>query len=76
MRSNITLEAVQLIRQILADYPATFTAKDLETTQGFLIKSNARAFETAGAKLDLLQDISTYGWPYDYVRQRVPQGTR
>ena len=70
VRSNITLEAVQLIRQILADYPATFTAKDLETTQGFLIKSNARAFETAGAKLDLLQDISTYGWPYDYVRQR------
>ncbi len=70
VRSNITLEAVRLIRQILSDYPATFTPQDLQTTQGFLIKSNARAFETAGAKLSLLKNISAYGWSYDYVKQR------
>jgi zinc protease len=70
VRSNVTLEAAQLIKSILADYPKTFTAKDLETTQGFLIKSNARAFETAQAKLNMLDNIGKYGWKYDYVKER------
>lgn len=70
IRSNATLEATQLIKKILQDYPATFTDKDLETTQSFLIKSNARAFETAGAKLNMLENIGKYGWKYDYVKDR------
>ncbi|HUF05546.1 MAG TPA: pitrilysin family protein [Aridibacter sp.] len=70
VRTNVTLESVQLVKSILDQYPSTFTEGDLETTKGFLIKSNARAFETAGAKLGMLENISTYGWPYDYVKQR------
>jgi zinc protease len=70
VRTNVTLESAQLIKQILDAYPTTFTAKDLETTQGFLIKSNARAFETAGAKLNMLENIGKYGWKYDYVKDR------
>ncbi|MDZ7771182.1 MAG: pitrilysin family protein [Balneolaceae bacterium] len=70
VRSNVTYESAELIRQILADYPDTFSEEDLATTKSFLLKSNARAFETLGAKLGMLQDISAYGWPYDYVRQR------
>jgi zinc protease len=70
VRSNVTLEAAQLIKSILQDYSKTFTAKDLETTQGFLIKSNARAFETAQAKLNMLDNIGKYGWKYDYVKDR------
>lgn len=42
----------------------------MQTTQGALIKSNARAFETAGAKLNMLENISKYGWKYDYVKDR------
>lgn len=70
VRSNVTFESLELIKQILDDYPKNYDSKDLETTQSFLIKSNARAFETAGAKGNLLENISTYGWPYDYVKQR------
>lgn len=70
IRSNVTLEAAQLIKKILQDYPSTFTDRDLETTQSFLIKSNARAFETAGAKLNMLENIGKYGWKYDYVKDR------
>lgn len=70
IRTNVTLEAAQLIKQILDDYPKNFGEKDLETTKGFLIKSNARTFETAGAKLNLLDNISKYGWDYNYVKQR------
>ena len=70
VRSNVTLESAQLIKQILENYGRNFSAKDLETTQGFLIKSNARAFETAGAKLGMLNNISKYNWRPDYVKMR------
>lgn len=70
VRSNVTLESTQLIKQILEDYGSNYTEQDLKTTKGFLIKSNARAFETAGAKLNMLENISTYNWDYDYVKKR------
>lgn len=70
VRSNVTLESAQLVKKILEDYAANFSEADLETTKGFLIKSNARAFETANAKLNMLDNISSYGWKPDYVKQR------
>jgi zinc protease len=70
VRTNVTLESAQLIKSILQDYPKNYSENDLETTKSFLIKSNARAFETAGAKLDMLENISKYGWKYDYVKDR------
>lgn len=70
VRSNVTLESAQLIKSILQDFGKNYSEKDLETTQSFLIKSNARAFETSGAKLNMLENISKYGWKYDYVKGR------
>jgi zinc protease len=70
VRTNVTLESAQLVKDILQSYGKNFSASDLETTKSFLIKSNARAFETAGAKLNMLENISKYGWKYDYVKER------
>ena len=70
VQSKVTLEAMELIKSIVDEYGATFTPSDLETTRSFLLKSNARAFETARAKLGMLEDISAYNWDYDYVKQR------
>lgn len=70
IRSNVTLEALQLIKTVLDDYPTTFSEADLATTKSFLIKSNARAFETSGAKLGMLDNISKYGLKHDYVKER------
>lgn len=70
VRSNVTLESTQLVKKILQDYAPTYSEADLETTRNFLVKSNARAFETAGAKLDMLDNISKYGWRADYVKDR------
>ncbi len=70
VRSNVSLEAAQLIKKILQEYPSTYTQADLATTQSFLIKSNARAFETSNAKLSMLDNISKYGWKADYVKDR------
>ncbi len=70
VRSNVTYESTQLVKDILEDYGENYSAKDLETTKSFLIKSNARAFETAGAKLGMLQNMSRYGWSNDYIKER------
>jgi zinc protease len=70
VRSNVTLESAQAVQKILEEYPTTFSDKDLETTKSFLIKSNARAFETAGAKLRMLSNISDFGLKAAYVKDR------
>jgi zinc protease len=67
VRSNVTYEAIDLIRQILAEYPETFSDQDLENTKSYLLKRNARAFETLGAKLGILQTMSANNWTADYI---------
>lgn len=71
VRANVTLEAADLVKQILEDYPSTFTDGDLEVTKSFLSKSQARAFESLGAKLGLLGNVADYGWEPDYVVERL-----
>ncbi len=73
VRANVTLEAATLARDIMRDFGPTFTAEDLEVTQSFLIKSRARSFETAGAKLGLLANIGDYHLPRDYVAREQAQ---
>jgi len=70
VRTNVTLESAQLIKEILNNYGKNFSEKDLETTKSFLIKSNARAFETANAKLGLFENISKYGFKPTYIKDR------
>ena len=68
VRSNITYEAVALVKGILENYGKNFNANDLAVTKGFLIKSNARKFETLSSKLQMLSDISNYKRPHNYIR--------
>ncbi len=70
VRTNITYEAAELVRDIVKDYSSTFDLEDLEVTKSYMIKSNARRFETLGAKLNMLQEISDYGYEYDYIKGR------
>lgn len=70
IRTNVTLEAAQLIKSIVEDYGKTYTPEDLETTKSAMIKSQARAFETAGSKLNMLDNISRYGWKPTYIKER------
>ncbi len=70
VRTNVTLESAQLVKQILQEYAPTYSEADLGTTKDFLVKSNARAFETAGAKLGMLENVSKFGWSANYVKDR------
>jgi zinc protease len=70
VRTNVTYEATDVIRQILADYPQTFSQTDLADTKSFLLKSNARAFETLGEKLQIVETMSRYGWTAGYLAEQ------
>jgi zinc protease len=70
VRSNITFESVNLIKEILNDYGKNFNENDLDITKGYLIKSNAREFETLGAKLGMLYNISNYGYSDSYAKEQ------
>lgn len=70
VRTNVTYESAALVKEVLENYGDTFTQQDLENTKSYLLKSSARRFETSGAKLGMLANISAYGWSPDYIKQR------
>lgn len=70
VRSNVTYEALATIKEIVETHGPQYDEEDLAATQSYLLRANARAFETAGAKLGLLSDMSLYGFPSDYVLER------
>ena len=70
VRSNVTFESVSLIKEIVAQYGENFNQNDLDVTKGYLIKSNARAFETLSAKLEMLYEISNYNYANNYAKQQ------
>ncbi|WP_115461569.1 M16 family metallopeptidase [Winogradskyella aurantiaca] len=73
VRTNVTYEATALVKDILENYGKNFNSNDLDVTKSFNIKSNARAFETLGAKLNMLSNMSHYDLPADYALQREQQ---
>ncbi|CAL67200.1 secreted peptidase, family M16 [Christiangramia forsetii KT0803] len=70
VRTNITYEATELVRNIVKDYSTSFDQEDLDVTKSYMIKSNARRFETLGAKLNMLREINDYGYEKDYIKTR------
>jgi zinc protease len=69
VRANVTLESLQLIRELISNYAATFTDQDAAVTKNQLIKRNSRAFETLQAKASLLNRIARQNLPHDIVER-------
>ncbi len=70
VRSSATLESVEIFKNLMEQYREGISDEDLTFTKNSLNKSKAREFETLGAKLRMLQDISMYQLPFDYVRDQ------
>ena len=69
VRSSATAESVQIYKDIMTSYRNGISDEELQFTKNALLKSNARRFETHRSLLGMLQDISTYNKPKDYVKQ-------
>ncbi|MEL7021979.1 MAG: insulinase family protein, partial [Bacteroidota bacterium] len=70
VRSNVTKESVELFQEILGNYSENYNEEDLSVTQNTMVKKNALAFETLRDKMGVLQNISTYDLPMDYIKQQ------
>ncbi len=67
VRTNTTFESVNIFRDEIEKYKKGISQEDLDFTKNALIKSNARRFETQFALLGMLQNISNYNLPADYI---------
>jgi zinc protease len=67
VRSNATAASLETIRDMVRAYPETFDTDVVETTQQKIIKSSALDFESLGAKLGTLSNISRLGLSDRYV---------
>jgi zinc protease len=54
----------------MANYSEGFDDNALAMTKSVLTKSNARAFETTGSLMGVLQNISRYGLANNYVEEQ------
>lgn len=67
VRANATLKSLTIIQEMLQNYSADFTEADVELTRNKLLKADTRAFESLGAKLGMVQNMSKYDSPSNYA---------
>ena len=68
VRSSATLESVCIFKEEIEKYTGKISEEDLQFTKNALTRSNARNFETLPAKLEMLNEITKYKKPVDYIR--------
>ncbi|WP_223034442.1 M16 family metallopeptidase [Hanstruepera marina] len=69
VRANATLKSLEIIEDMLVTYAESFGEEEVELTKNKLLKANTRAYESLGAKLSILRNISKYGYAMDYIEQ-------
>ncbi|MFA6618681.1 MAG: pitrilysin family protein [Candidatus Neomarinimicrobiota bacterium] len=66
--SNVTLESLEIIRDIINAYKKGISQEELDFTQNAILKSNTRKFETMDNMLNMLWTIDYYGKAVDYIK--------
>jgi len=67
VRSSATLESVEIFRDLMSKYRSGVSQSDVDFTKNALLKGNALQFETQRALLGMLNTMSAYGLPDDYI---------
>lgn len=69
VRTNSTLESVTIFKTEMEKYRENMPEEYIDFTKNALIKSNALRFETLGSLLGMLNTMSLYNLPVDYIKQ-------
>ncbi len=69
VRSNVTLESLQILQDLIGNYADTFEQADLDTTKNLLRKGNTRRFETLNQLLGEVTRFSMNQLSNDYLEQ-------
>ena len=71
VRTNVTKESIELIRDIVGNYGKDFTQEELGIMKGALLRNQALKNETLRDKLSMLGEISAYDYANDYRAQNA-----
>jgi zinc protease len=69
VRTNSTLESVTIFKTEMEKYRGTIPQEYVDFTRSALMKGNALRFETNGSLLGMLNTMSAYNLPADYIKQ-------
>ncbi|MEZ4317887.1 MAG: pitrilysin family protein [Myxococcota bacterium] len=70
VRANVTLESLQILRDLVTGYADTFDEGELDITRTVITKGESVDFETLDARLRYLETLSAYGLPPDLMARR------
>ncbi len=69
VRTNATLESVNIFKTEMDKYRKNIPQDYVDFTKSALLKGNARNFETLGSLHNMLSNIAVYDLPVDYIKQ-------
>jgi zinc protease len=69
VRTNSTLESVTIFKTEMEKYRKSVPQEYIDFTKSSLLKGNALRFETLGSLLGMLNTMSSYNLPADYIKQ-------
>ena len=69
VRTNSTLESVTIFKTEMEKYRKTILQEYIDFTKSSLLKNNALRFETLGNLLSMLNTMTSYNLPTDYIKQ-------
>ena len=75
VRTNATLPSLEIMKDMIGGYAENFTQEDVDVTQNKILKANTRAFESLGAKLGMLHEISKYGKAANFMEKEQAELT-
>jgi zinc protease len=69
VRTNSTLESVEIFKTEMEKYRKSMPQEYIDFTKSGMLKSNARRFETLGSLIGMLNIMTSYNLPPDYVKK-------
>jgi zinc protease len=69
VRTNSTLESVNIFKTEMEKYRINVPQEYIDFTKSALMKGNALRFETIGNLLDMINTMTTYDLPVDYIKK-------
>lgn len=73
VRSNVTSASLAIFKDLVGSYVQTFGEDDLKTTKNLIGKGNTRRFETLGGLLAVLETMSSFALPKDFIARESAQ---
>ncbi|MES2773704.1 MAG: pitrilysin family protein [Bacteroidota bacterium] len=73
VRANATLASLQIIKDMLSDYEKSFGDAEVSITKNKVQKKNTLLYESLGAKLAMLGEISKYNKSLKYLEDKQQQ---